>query len=170
MKAYKSAILAISIGVFSLSPLIPYNISYAYESQRLKEEAVLDAATELFKSMERKRLEKIWQLISEKSKKEIVELVYKNLLKNNVKSYTKQDIEKDFENGGPIAKAFWDGYLKNFDPKKILDESVWEKVKFEGHDKARIKIKYKKAKLPFYLKMYKEDGKWKVGLIESFGA
>ncbi|MGC8650706.1 MAG: hypothetical protein ACP5S8_07055 [Hydrogenobaculum sp.] len=164
----KNTVFFILIGVFSLSPLIPYNISYAQESQRLKEEEVLDTATKLFKAMERKHLKKIWQLISKKSKKDIVELVYKTMLKNNVKTYTKEDIEKDFENGGPIAKAFWDGYLKNFDPKKVLDESRWEKVKFDDN-KAKIKIKYKKGKLPFYLKMYKEDNDWKVGLVESFG-
>ncbi|MGC8677468.1 MAG: hypothetical protein ACP5UF_04540 [Hydrogenobaculum sp.] len=164
----KNTVLFILIGMFSLASLMPYNISYAQESQRLKEEEVLDTATKLFKAMERKHFKKIWQLISKKSKKDIVELVYKTMLKNNVKTYTKEDIEKDFENGGPIAKAFWDGYLKNFDPKKVLDESRWEKVKFDDN-KAKIKIKYKKGKLPFYLKMYKEDKDWKVGLVESFG-
>jgi len=33
---------------------------------------------------------------------------------------------------------------------------------------AEIVIKYKKSENPFHLKMYKEDGIWKVGLVETF--
>ena len=153
------------IGALLGAPLLPYHISYSGESSWVIEDRVLNVATRLFKAMEERHYKKVWELLTEKSKKEIVELVYKHI-KNQ--GYTKESIEKDFEEGGPIAKAFWDGYLKSFDPKKVLDESRWEKVSFDG-DKAKITIKYKKAKLPFYLKMKKENGTWKVGLIETFG-
>lgn len=153
--------------LFSLILSVPY-FAQANYSQREKEDVVLNKADECFQAMQNEDFVKVWSLLSLKSKLQIVDSVYKSLLKANIKTYTRKDLEGDFDRGGPISKSFWSGYLKTFSPKMVLDESVWQKVDFDGN-KAKIVIKYKKATAPFDLKMYKEDGEWKVGLIETFG-
>jgi len=157
-------ILALFLALFLTFP----RFASADYAQREKEDAVLNNADECFKAMQNEDFTKVWSLLSSKSKSQIIDSVYKGLLKANITAYTKKDIEQDFSVGGSISKSFWSGYLKNFSPKMVLDESVWEKVEFDG-DKAKIVIKYKKATVPFDLKMYKENNEWKVGLIETFG-
>ncbi len=153
--------------IFSFIILVP-KLSYANYEQREKIDAVLNVANSFFENMQNNNFKSVWSNLSNNSRNKIIESVYENLLKSNIKTYSKASIEKDFQSYGPLAQSFWSGYLKTFDPNMVLNESVWEKVKFDGN-KAKIVIKYKKAQEPFDLKMYKEDGNWKVGLIETFG-
>jgi hypothetical protein len=53
------------------------------------------------------------------------------------------------------------------DPKDILENTEWS---FGEVSKKYIKInlKHKDSDRPAFLKLYKESGKWKVGLTESF--
>jgi hypothetical protein len=137
--------------------------------QRQKEDAVLNSADEMFHAMKKHQFLKVWLMLSNKSKTAIVDSVYKNLLKSNIKNYSKEQITNDFQNYGPLANSFWLAYLKSFSPAMVLDESVWQKVEFKSSDRADIVIKYKKSKEPFDLKMYKENNEWKIGLVETFG-
>jgi hypothetical protein len=41
---------------------------------------------------------------------------------------------------------------------------------FVKAETAQVRIQYKKSDKPVYLQMYKEQGAWKVGLEETFGA
>ncbi|WP_291490557.1 hypothetical protein [Desulfurella sp.] len=162
----KTLVLCILI-IFSFITLIP-KVSYANYEQREKVDKVLNTANSFFENMQNKDFKSVWANLSSGSKDKIIESVYKNLLKSKIKTYSKSSIEEDFKSDGAIAQSFWSGYLKAFDPNMVLNESVWKKVKFDGN-KAIIVIKYKKAQEPFDLKMYKENGSWKVGLIETFG-
>ena len=54
-----------------------------------------------------------------------------------------------------------------FNPDFVLEESKWEMGKIEK-DKAEIIIRYRKSEGPATLKMFKEEGKWVVGLEETF--
>ncbi|MEM3845192.1 MAG: hypothetical protein QXU98_05770 [Candidatus Parvarchaeota archaeon] len=142
--------------------------SYANYEQREKVDNVLNTANAFFEKMQKHDFADLWNFLSNKSKDKIVTNVYKNLLKSKIQGYSENQIRQDFKNDGPIAQSFWTGYLKTFNPNMVLNESVWEKVEFDGK-KAKIVIKYKKASEPFYLQMVKENGDWKVGLIETFG-
>lgn len=49
----------------------------------------------------------------------------------------------------------------------VLNHCSWE-IKSIKEKKAIIKLTYEKSERPALLKMFKEKGKWKVGLVETF--
>jgi hypothetical protein len=128
--------------------------------------SILTSAESLFKAMQQKDYARIWESLSKGSQDTIVQDTYKALKPNGGNS-TEEAIGKDFIRGGSLSSAYWDAFLKKFDPIMILDQSRWEMESIKS-DKAEIKIIYKKAQSPAILKMFKEDGIWKVGLTESF--
>ncbi len=65
------------------------------------------------------------------------------------------------------ATAYWGAYLNIFDPDSFLEHSKWDKVKANTKD-AEIVLHHKKSEHPAILKLFKEDGAWKVGLEETF--
>jgi hypothetical protein len=80
---------------------------------------------------------------------------------------SKDQIKKNFETGGTIAQAYWDSYLDTFDTDMVLEQSRWEMGKI-GKGRAQINIIYKKAERPAVIQMFKEEGSWRVGLVETF--
>ena len=104
--------------------------------------------------------------LTTKSKDTIVDDVYKELIKSN-NSYSRDQLKKDFDQNGNISKSYWDAFLTVFNPDMVLEESKWE-MGLTEKDKSEIIITYKKAERPAILKMFKEDGQWKVGLVETF--
>jgi hypothetical protein len=129
-------------------------------------DALLTSAESLFKFMQQKNYSQIWKYLSQKSRDTIVQDTYK-ALKPIAGDYSEENIGKDFIGGGLLSSAYWNAFLNNFDPIMILEQSRWE-IESIKSDKAEIKITYKKAENPAILKMFKEDGMWKVGLTESF--
>jgi hypothetical protein len=127
---------------------------------------ILSSAESLFKAMKEKNYPKIWTFLSVKSKNIIVDDVYKAVNKKGT-NYKKEDINKDFAAGGLLTASYWKNYLENFNPDIVLEESTWDMGKIEK-DKAEIVIRYKKSEGPAMLKMFKEEGKWMVGLEETF--
>ncbi len=77
------------------------------------------------------------------------------------------EIQNDFKNGGNISNNYWQAFLSNFNPDMILIESLWE-VGLIKETHAEIIIRYKKSSAPAKLKLFKENGTWKVGLTETF--
>ncbi len=126
----------------------------------------LFSAESLFKAMKQKNYPKIWTFLSIKSKNIIIDDVYKAENKTGT-NYNKEDISKDFTSGGLLALSYWNSYLAMFNPDLVLEESKWEMGKIEK-DKAEIIIRYRKSEGPATLKMFKEEGKWVVGLEETF--
>ncbi len=127
---------------------------------------VLQSAESLFKSMKQRDYKSIWELLSEKSKETIVKEVHRAVIKGG-SEYSEEQIKHDFNVGGVIAKAYWDGFLSRFDPEIALEQSKWEIGKVEKNY-ATISITYRKSDRPAVLKMFKEGEQWKVGLVETF--
>ena len=129
---------------------------------------ILFSAESLFKAMKGKDYPAIWKFLTIKSKSAIVKNVQKASAKVGVE-YSKKQISADFGIGGPLSKAYWDSYLAEFDPDMVLEHSRWE-MGITKNKKAAIIIHYEKSERPAILKLNKEEGIWKVGLEETFGA
>jgi len=69
--------------------------------------------------------------------------------------------------GGPIAREYWDAFLRRFDPDAALEHSRWE-IGSVGNDRAEILLTHHGADRPATLKMFLEDGEWRAGLVETF--
>ena len=76
-------------------------------------------------------------------------------------------VRSDFVVGGPIARDYWDAFLRRFDPDAALEHSRWE-IGSVGKDRAEILLTHHGADRPATLKMFREDGGWKAGLVETF--
>jgi len=76
-------------------------------------------------------------------------------------------VRSDFVAGGPIARDYWDAFLRRFDPDDALEHSRWEIGSVEK-DRAEILLTHHGADHPAKLKMFREDGGWKAGLVETF--
>ena len=132
-----------------------------------EQDAILTAAEDLFNFMKNKEYVSIWNLLSLKTRKIIVDSVYKESKKLGTE-YNKDDLMKDFSSGGANAQEYWESFLTVFNPSMALDESLWRMGTIEK-DYAEVILLHKKSKNPALIKMYKEDDGWKVGLEESFG-
>jgi hypothetical protein len=126
------------------------------------------AAESLFKAMKEKQYAEIWKSITAKTKKSIVEDVYRAAKKSG-EEIKLSIIENDFQAGGELAKAYWDAYLFVFDPEMALSQSKWTIGKISITD-AEINILFRKSAKPAVLRLSRENGEWKVGLTETFGA
>ena len=133
-----------------------------------QESEILFAAENLFLQMKDKNYQKIWDNLTSKTKKSIIEDVYKVSRKMKI-DVKKEDLANDFAFSGPHARAYWDSYLSVFDPDTVLKECVWSMGKIKGNA-AEINVLHKNSERPAVLKLYKEDNAWKLGLEESFGA
>lgn len=129
-------------------------------------EKALHTAEVLFKSMKVQDYRTVWNSITKKSKERIVDDVYKELTKKDDK-YSKEQVSNDFSNCNVICKAYWKGFLENFDPNVVIEQSKWE-IGFIKKEDAEIKLTYKKSGQPARLKMFRENNEWKVGLTETF--
>jgi hypothetical protein len=134
--------------------------------------AILNSADGLFRAMRGKEYKRIWHYLSEDSRKDIVNDTYKAIRKYNASvgvkvEHPRELIEDDFLAGGSVAKSYWDGYLTSFSPDMALEESRWEMGPI-GEKKAEILIQHKRAELPARIRMFKEGGEWRVGLVETF--
>jgi len=78
-------------------------------------------------------------------------------------------VHRDFVAGGPIARDYWDAFLRRFDPDAALEHSRWE-IGSVGKDRAEILLTHHGADHPATLKMFLEDSAWRVGLVETFRA
>jgi len=139
-----------------------------------EQDDILSSAESLFKVMKEKNYPKIWLLLSNTSKSSIIEDTYKNIMKYEKEkkretNFSKDQIEQDFLVGGLIAKAYWESYLDAFNPDMVLEQSKWEMGEIRKN-RAYIHVKYKKAERPAVIQLFKEDGSWKVGLMETFKA
>ena len=128
---------------------------------------ILHQAEGLFRNMKARDYPAIWGLLSAKSRETIVSDVVRESGRLVAGTVDTGEISKDFEQGGEIARAYWEGYLGEFDPDTALLVSRWEMGKIEG-DLAEIRITYGRSERPAVLRMIREGELWKVGLIETF--
>ncbi|HOP85841.1 MAG TPA: hypothetical protein PKZ54_05120 [Syntrophorhabdaceae bacterium] len=140
--------------------------------QQTELDNILNSAEKIFKFMEIRDFRGIWEGITEKSKKRIIEDIYKYAEKQSKKEkkanpLNREMIFEDFNNCGPLSREYWNAFLENFDPKTALEQSAWKMGKIEGNY-AEVIIHYKKSERPAIVQMYKEKGVWKLGLVETF--
>jgi len=154
------------INILFISFLFCQSLSYAAPLFDSNIEAALSSAESFFKTMKNKNYPKIWSLLTQKSKDVIIGDIYKAEAGAGT-VYLRENINNDLNNGGTLSKAYWKSFLENFNPDMVLEYSKWDTGKFEK-DKGEIIIKYKKAESPATLMMFKENGSWKVGLVETF--
>ena len=109
----------------------------------------------------------IWALLSGKSRETIVNDVVREAERAQEGTVDPGDIERDFSHGGAISKAYWEAYLREFDPETALRESRWEMGEV-GKEAAEIRITHRRSEQPAVLRMVLEEGVWKVGLVETF--
>jgi hypothetical protein len=79
----------------------------------------------------------------------------------------REAVRNDFIAGGPIAREYWDAFLRRFDPDAALEHSRWE-IGSVGKDRAELLLTHRGADRPAVLKMFLEVGGWKAGLVETF--
>ena len=128
---------------------------------------MIGTCEEFFQGLKAKRFQQVWETLSSKSKTKITKEVVDAVKKASGGPITQQDILKDFETGGPYSKAYWEAYVANFDPDMALKESKWEIGKVKDNY-AEVILRYKTAERPAILKLYKEGGEWRFGLVETF--
>jgi len=130
------------------------------------EDEVLTAADAFFVALKEKRVADVWGSITAKSRNTIINEVYHEINKTETK-IGKDLVTDDFNKNGELSRIYWNSFLNNFDPDIVLERSVWNIGKIKG-DTATIILKYKDSEYNSELKLYKEDGRWHVGLVESF--
>ena len=149
--------------------------------------AILDRAESLFQSMKVRDYPAIFAALSAKSRDTIVAETSTALLAAAGKQAPPggppsadapiipakkfppgpEAVRSDFIAGGPIARDYWDAFLRRFEPDAALEHSRWE-IGSVGKDRAEILLTYHGADHPATLRMFLEDGGWKVGLVETF--
>ena len=127
---------------------------------------IVTVAESLFTKLKEREHKAVWGLLTGKSRRTIAEDTYKSISTAGGNS-SREQVEADFSSGGPVAEAYWWGYLQTFDPDHALTQSTWS-MGLVKKDRAEIKLLYKRSENPAVLKMFKEDGSWKFGLVESF--
>ncbi|MBI5575247.1 MAG: hypothetical protein HY896_02660 [Deltaproteobacteria bacterium] len=164
----RNVFLRIAIAaLFLMSPIsfLHPGIQAGYPDDSL--EKILASTESLFKAMREKNYPAIWAGLSVESRKVIMEEAGKAIEKSTGEKVPDEELLRDFLEGGPVAEGYWTGFLKNFDPVIVLEKSRWEKGRME-ENRAEILLTYKASDKPAVLKLFREDGAWKVGLVETF--
>jgi len=128
---------------------------------------VVSAAESMFNAMKNRDYPAIWAVLSATSRSTIVDETRKAIATSTGKEVPEEELRRDFSEGGPVARGYWNGFLEQFDPALALEQSKWEKGTI-GSDRAEILIIYKTAEKPALLKLFRENGRWKAGLVETF--
>lgn len=128
---------------------------------------MLRPAERLFHAMKARDYPAVWDLLSSKSKAKITADVARERARLNAGPIDSGEIARDFAEGGEISRAYWTSYLEQFDPDTALTKSRWE-IGEIGDRQAEIRITYRDAERPAVLKLAREEGRWKVGLAETF--
>jgi hypothetical protein len=127
---------------------------------------VLNSAEKFFISLKNHEYETAWNFLSEKSHKTIIDDVYK-AYGNMGGQIKKEDVKKDFRNRGVMFNNYWKAFLDSFNTDMILEHSQWEMGAIKK-TRAEILLINRKTHSLARLKMYKEQGVWKIGLVETF--
>ncbi len=145
--------------------LVMFTLSVCAKAQaEQSSDSVVEAAETYFKAMKQKEYPLIWKSLTAKSQATIVT----DVSKRAGRTYSNEQVRNDFSAGGLISRSYWEEYLFYFDPDTVLQESTWE-MGSSGKEQSDILLRHKKSEQPARLKMFKEEGQWKVGLIETFG-
>jgi hypothetical protein len=129
--------------------------------------AILAAAETLFQSMKIRDYRALWRILTDRSRSTILHETEAALRKTGTPPAALNELGRDFETGGPQCRQYWDGFLGRFDPDDALERSRWAMGTVE-RDRAEILITHVGADRPAVLRMFRERGSWKAGLVETF--
>ena len=129
--------------------------------------AILAAAESLFQTMKGRDYTATWAVLTTKSRDTIVSETEEAIRDAGGNPLPKGEIRGDFAAGGPVSRQYWEGFLRRFDPDAALERSRWEMGVVEK-DRAEVLITHRGADRPAVLRMYREEGNWKAGLVETF--
>lgn len=138
--------------------------------------AILSAAESLFAALRRHDAPAVFALLSERSRATIVEETLSALRKAGTRSAegtkdvpppSRDEIAADFARGGPLSRAYWKGFSRKFDPDEALERSRWEIGRIDS-DRAVVAITHTDSGRAAVVRMFREGGSWKVGLVETF--
>jgi len=153
--------LGIILCVLSCSLFLP-DITFADKT----EDEILSVAEGFFVALKEKRFADAWNLLTIKSKNTIVDEVYRGINKTNTK-IGRDVVGEEFEKRGELFKIYWDAFSKKFDADTVLSQSVWNIGEIK-QDISVLILRYKRSEYDSDLKIYKEDGQWRFGLVESY--
>ena len=154
-----------AVAIFLVLLMIPMEVAgQSLEDPEVQELFVI--ARGLFDNIRKRNYVSIWDGITAKSRKKIVDTVYKEQKKTKEK-LTRDQIRRDFDACGTMCKAYWGAYSRAFNPASALQQSRWD-IGFIKKKKAEIWITHQNADRPAKLKLFREKGEWKVGLMETF--
>ncbi len=156
----KGLVLLVLCALILLSPVVS-----PAAGERDDLDGVLTSAERFFQCLMKGSFSQAWSLMSARSRETITIDIYRG----SGGQYSKEQISGDLKAGGMIARSYWTGVLESFDPLLILEESRWEEG-FVRPEEAELLITHRKSKHPVHLKLFKESGSWKVGMVESFWA
>ncbi len=128
--------------------------------------SILDSAEVFFISINEGDFITVWEILSAKSRDKIIDEIHETSRDKGI-GIDKEEIRRNFRQNGIIARNFWNAARTKFDPDMVLKESKWD-IGFIKSSSAEILITYTKADRPSKLKMYKQEGHWRVGLVETF--
>lgn len=154
-----SYVILLLISVFFIS-FGASDSSLAYADNNETEALILSSAEDFFILLKERDFKAAWNLLSEKSRKTIMDEEY-GILKGKI---NKEDLIKDFNNGGKRFLYYWNTYIEEFDPDLVLKKAVWKMGEIKGDNAVIILHVQGDAEL----RMFKEGGRWKFGLVESF--
>jgi len=100
---------------------------------------ILSRAESLFQVMKSRDYPAIFAVLSAKSRETIVAQTSASLAAAKMAVPGREAVRNDFVEGGPIAREYWDAFLRNFDPDSVLEHSRWE-IGSVGKDRAEIHI------------------------------
>ena len=146
--------------------VFPLAVPAGAQTDEREIDAVLTAAESLFVSLKANEYKTVWGLLTEKSRETIANDTYKSVAKAGG-TQSRDEISSDFSRGGPVSEEYWLGFLSTFDPDTALRQSVWT-IGMLKKERAEINLVFKKSQRPAVLRMFKETGVWKVGLVETF--
>jgi hypothetical protein len=153
-------------GIVVIALLVIFSLTYPVLSQTEEDLAMLKAGEGFFLVLKNREYGKIWGFLSQGSKERIVKDVVKAISERGETS-NEESIRKDFENLGPVSFAYWSTFAQHFDPDLVLLESTWKLGKRKERE-GEIILTHRQGRRPAVLRMFKENGEWKVGLVESF--
>jgi hypothetical protein len=136
------------------------------ELNRAGESRILAAAESFFLALRDGSFDGAWRLLTKKSRERIIDDVFRSMRKED-DSVEREDVADDFRENGILFRSYWNSFRAGVDVDSVLDKSRWEMGEVEGN-LAVINITYPESSGITRLKLYREQGLWKVGLVETF--
>jgi len=130
------------------------------------EDEILNRTEGFFTALKEKRFTEAWESLTARSRDTIIDEVYRDINKTKAK-IGKEVVREEFDKKGNLFLIYWNAFVKDFDPNTVLEQSAWNMGEIKDN-KATIILQYKRSEYPAELKIYKENGKWQFGLVESF--